>query len=163
MHRWGARLPSRSQRAVIRPAPSGWSRCSMGASLLVSAASLLARLQPAMPTPCRNGCGSKEKEELARADSRAAHPGPLTRRFGEPAGAVENHCPVGLVDAAHIALGPNTPVGVDSILASHCRGSSHLAITRCRHGSSPIASALAVSAPALFVSSHTMLARETRR
>jgi hypothetical protein len=37
-------------------------------------------------------------------------------------------------------------------LPAHCRGSSHLAITRCRDGSSPIASALAVGAPALFVS-----------
>jgi len=55
--------------------------------------------------------------------------------------------------AAHVALGPNsTCPGVDGILASHCRGSSHSAITRCLHGSSPIASALALSAPALFVS-----------
>jgi hypothetical protein len=34
---------------------------------------------------------------LARADSRAVYPCSLTRRFGEAAGAVENHYPVGSV------------------------------------------------------------------
>ncbi len=62
MHRWGARLPSRSQPSVIRPASSAGSRSGLDESLLVSAASLLARLQTAMFTPCRNGCGSREKE-----------------------------------------------------------------------------------------------------
>ena len=43
---------------------------------------------------------------LARADSRAAYPCPLTRRFGEAAGAVENHYPVGSVGHPYRA-GPN--------------------------------------------------------
>jgi hypothetical protein len=43
---------------------------------------------------------------LVRADSRAAYPCPLTRRFGEAAGAVENHYPVGSVGHPYRA-GPN--------------------------------------------------------
>ncbi|KAH6625304.1 hypothetical protein C7974DRAFT_455284 [Boeremia exigua] len=149
MQWWGARLPSRSHLPLIRPASSGWSSFGIGESLLVSAASLLARMQPTMPTPGRNGVGSREKERLARADSRAAYPCPLTRRFREPAGAVENHCPVGSAGRPYGAGGKHQIAGVEHILASHCRGSSHFAITRCRHGSSPIASALAVDAPSI--------------
>lgn len=89
---------------------------------------------------------------VARADSRAAYPCLPTRRFGEAAGAVENHCPVGSVGRPYCAGGKHQMCWCRTSLRAHCRGSSHLAITRCRDGSSPIASALAVSAPALFVS-----------
>ena len=89
---------------------------------------------------------------IARAGSRAANPCPLTRRIGEAAGAVENHCPVGSVGRPYRAGGKHQMCWCRTSLRAHCRGSSHLAITRCRDGSSPIASALAVSAPALFVS-----------
>ena len=89
---------------------------------------------------------------VARADSRVAYPCLPTRRFGEAAGAVENHCPVGSAGHPYRAGGKHQMCWCRTSLRAHCRGSSHLAITRCRDGSSPIASALAVSAPALFVS-----------
>jgi len=52
----------------------------MGPSLLVSAASPLARLQPAMPTPYRNGCGSKEKKESSAKDAAVAEEIPCSKR-----------------------------------------------------------------------------------
>lgn len=89
------------------------------------------------------------KLDIARAESRAAYPCTLTRRFGQAAAAVENHGPVGNVD---IVPGANIScAGVKHPCLLTAEGSSHFAITRCRDGSSPIASALAVSAPALFV------------
>jgi hypothetical protein len=42
----------------------------MGESLLMSAASLLVRMQPAMPTPYRNGYGSSEKEREQMQNTR---------------------------------------------------------------------------------------------
>lgn len=92
------------------------------------------------------------KLELARADSRAAHPCPPTRRFGGAAGVVENHCPVGSVARLHRAGGKHQMCWCPTSLRALQRLVTLSHYSLCRGGSSPIASALAVSAPALFVS-----------
>jgi hypothetical protein len=68
--------------------------------------------------------------------------------------------------ATHIVPGQTSDVQLSAAsLPAHCRGSSHLAITRCRDGSSPIASALAVSAPSIirFLSHHACRRDEALR
>lgn len=57
---------------------------------------------------------------MARADSRAVHPCPLTRRFGEPAGAVENHCPVGCAGRSYRAGGKQQSCWCWTSLPAYC-------------------------------------------
>lgn len=54
---------------------------------------------------------------MARAVSRAAYPCPLTRRIGDAAGAVENHCPVGSIGLPMSCRGQTADVLVLNILA----------------------------------------------
>jgi hypothetical protein len=87
----GLRLPSRSRPSVIRPTGPGCSRCGLGESHLVSVAPLFARMAPAMPTPCRNGCGSREKEGEDARQARPLWPGGAASGMQEPVRACNSH------------------------------------------------------------------------